>query len=198
MNQNTNPKGYDQTKKDELTKQAKIANEYAAFKRKESYGVGFTVHLENKRFDEFKTEYGLKTVQDLINLINQRQNLQTNYLAFDSPQGNNILSHAILLKDLNDVYLKNISSENMAYIHVFGKKNVCTYYVNKKQTTVENIIDQFNNDQENQNDKIDTKKDKYGVGCRLEPGMQINDSILKSLISNYVEEGEGLIRILPY
>lgn len=30
--------------------------------------------------------------------------------------------------------------DDMAYIHVFGKQNIATYYVNKKETTVIEVI----------------------------------------------------------
>ncbi|CAD8168355.1 unnamed protein product [Paramecium pentaurelia] len=202
MNNNKNQLIRDENKVQQLKTQAQIVNQYAATKKSQVYGIPFTVHIEKSKSDRI-TEYGLKTVQDLVNNINQIKkskdiNALPNFLAFESQESQNILSHSILLKDLKDVYMKELSSENMAYIHVFGKKNVCTYYVNKNLTTVDELIQQFNNDPDNKQCLIDVRADKYGIGSRLEPGMQINENIMKSLISIYVEEGEGLIRILPY
>ncbi|CAD8160618.1 unnamed protein product [Paramecium octaurelia] len=197
-----------------LVEQSKAVAKYAIKKKSQVYGISFTVFVDKVQ-KTYSTEYGLKTIQDLINLVNKTKVEQTkglypkgdqpnqpqpspNFLAFESPESQNMLSHSILLKDVKTVYMRDISSENMAYIHVFGKKNVCTYYINKSQITVDELIQQFNQDPANKNCMIDVKTDKYGIGSRLEPGMQINENIMKSQVGNYVEDGEGLIRILPY
>ncbi|CAK80264.1 unnamed protein product (macronuclear) [Paramecium tetraurelia] len=192
-----------------LKEQAEAVNKYAVKQKKHVYGIPFTFYLGNSKTDD-TTKYGHKTIQDLINFVNKKKAEQPkgelqnqpqsspNFFAFESSDSQNMLSHSILLKDVRTVYMKDISSVNMAYIHLFGKKNVCTYYINKTQITVEELIQQFNQDPANKDCMIDTRTDKYGIGSRLEPGMQINDNIMKSLVSNYVEDGEGLIRILPY
>lgn len=48
-------------------------------------------------------------------------NALPNFLAFESQESQNILSHSILLKDLKDVYMKELSSgNNWIYIRKYG------------------------------------------------------------------------------